>query len=126
MAKTVVLYRLDTHELDGLISVSNDADVEIQQYDPKTHAMIEIDPNHPVIGEQHAWRMKQGVLERKSEAEIALSESQRQQQEHARKGGPSVMEMLLAEINALRSALNLPIKTIDEVRRAANPNREPQ
>ena len=120
------LYRLDTNELDGILSVSNDEDMALQPYDPATHTLVLIDPDHPVVGEQHAWRMKQGVLERKSEAEIALSESQRQQQEHARKGGPSVMEMLLAEINALRSALNLPIKTIDEVRRAANPNREPQ
>ena len=115
MAKTVVLYRLDTHELDGLISVSNDADVEIQQYDPKTHAMIEIDPNHPVIGEQHAWRVTDGKLVRKSASEIAqIEEAQRQRRQPSRDAG--IEALLLAEINELRTAMNLPTKTLADVR----------
>lgn len=115
MAKTAILYRLDTMDVDGVVSVSNDEDLAVQQYDPATHGLLEVDLDHPVTGEQHAWRVKGDAIERKAATEIAQIEEQRRQRRQAPRG-PSIEDLLLEEINELRAALKLPLRTMAEVK----------
>lgn len=65
MAKTALLYRLDTHELDGAISVSQDGDLQFYPGDPTVHGLIDVPADHPAIHDQANWRVQNGILVKK-------------------------------------------------------------
>ena len=115
MAKTLLLYRLDTGAIDGNIHLSNNDDVRYYPENPNIHSFIEIKLEHPALSEQQNWHVVNGALIRKNDAEIAqIEEAQRQRRQPSRDAG--IEALLLAEINELRTAMNLPTKTLADVR----------
>ena len=62
MGKAGVVYRLSDGQIEGLVRVSEDADLEHYPENRTTHGLIEVEVDHPIFYEQAKWEIRSGEL----------------------------------------------------------------
>lgn len=65
MGKAGVLYRLSDGQINGIIRVSEDADLAHYPENHDTHGLIEVSVEHPIFYEQAKWEIHGGQLVKK-------------------------------------------------------------
>lgn len=114
MQRIITLIRRNTRELDGVISTHLDR-LEDFDYDQQAYILIEVESDHPVLRDRQVYyREENGVIVRKSQAEIDQILADEAIPPPSR--GPSASELLLILVNELRAKNGDPPVTLEEVR----------
>jgi len=74
MSKAGVVYNLTTEEINGLVQVSQDADL-LLNFNSAIQGLIQITPDHPVLSEQLKWRVSGGSLLQKATVTISVDKT---------------------------------------------------